>query len=137
MPLAAQLLLPDPKFLDDRAVALDVPFHQIIQKSSPFADEFEETAPRGMILGMALKVFGEFVDSNRKNCDLNFRRAGVGGRLSVFLYELFFLFGRDHVILFRLYHRKEERGVSQVKRFRVPVLSFRCRQRRSRTTPEI
>src|SRR5262245_60196562 len=70
-------LLPEAKFLDDGAIALDLGGFQIVEQSAPLAHHLEESAARVVVSGVNLEMLGEVADLLREESDLHLRRARV------------------------------------------------------------
>jgi hypothetical protein len=83
--------------LNQRPILVNVTGFQIIQKSSPAPDHFQQT-PTGMkVFGVSLKMFRQLVDAFRKQCHLGFGIPGVLRRFAVLRNYLGFLsFGQWH-----------------------------------------
>src|SRR5262245_590887 len=62
-------LLPEAKFLDDGAIALDLGGFQIVEQSAPLAHHLEESAARVMVSGVNLEMLGEVADLLREESD--------------------------------------------------------------------
>lgn len=66
-------LLPQAQTVDDRPVPLNVGVLDILEQRISVADHFQQTATRRMVLGVHLKVLGQFVDLFGQNGNLDFR----------------------------------------------------------------
>src|SRR5262245_28248282 len=78
-------------------VAGRIPATDIVQQSSPPADQHQQATPAGMVLDVLLQVIGQLVDSLRQNGDLHIGRTGVSLRTTVILNELRLpIFGNRH-----------------------------------------
>ena len=56
-------LLADSKTLDQIRVSLGALVLEVVEESSPVADELQQPAPRVVIFGVSLEVFGEVADA--------------------------------------------------------------------------
>jgi hypothetical protein len=73
-----------------------------------------------VVLAVGLEMFGQICDAGTENGNLDFGGSGVGVALAILLDEfLFFLFRNHFVILFRLYHAKEECASLSGKRIHI------------------
>ena len=59
--------------IDQISVALGVLSLQVVEQTTPAADEHEETAARMVIFGVRLEMLGEVADALTENRDLYFR----------------------------------------------------------------
>ena len=73
-----QKLLTDIQFCDNRAVAIDILFHQIIQQASSLTDHLQKTSSGMEVLFVDLQMLGQVVDPFGQDRDLNLGRTGVG-----------------------------------------------------------
>ena len=69
--------IPEPEFLNDSAVAVDVSALHVVQKAATSANHLEKAAARGMIFGVALQVFGQMLDPAGEKCYLHIRAASI------------------------------------------------------------
>jgi hypothetical protein len=80
-------LAPEPQFLDQVPVALQVTTSQVGQETTTPSDELQETASAMVILGVLLKVLGELFDPRREQRDLDGGGSAVVLVLAEFLYD--------------------------------------------------
>ena len=107
MPLREHALLTNAQLLCDGTIPLNVAVDEIVEQPTPLPDQLEQATPRGVVLGVDLEVFREFVDTLRENGDLNFGRPRV---LFVFA-ELF-----DEVQLFFLRNHRSSLDIAMLKK---------------------
>src|SRR5450631_4765949 len=67
-----------PELGDDGAVALDVGAGEVIEQAAAFANQLQQTAARGVVLGMVAEMLGERGDAVAEDGDLHLRRPRVG-----------------------------------------------------------
>src|SRR5512141_457301 len=60
--------------IDQRAILFYVRAFQIIEQLAPLAHHPQQTAAGMMVFDVNLEVFGQFGDTGRQQCNLNFRR---------------------------------------------------------------
>lgn len=70
-------LPPEAEFLDQRAVALDVPLLQVVEEPTAPADELEQPAAGEVILPVRSQMLGQLLDSLREQRNLHLSGAGV------------------------------------------------------------
>ena len=68
-----QILLSDAEPIDHVMVAINIAPLQVIKHAAPLADEFQQAAPRVIILDVSLEMLGQFIDSFCQQSDLHFR----------------------------------------------------------------
>jgi len=78
MNTCATLLLSQVQIFDHPLIPFGIFPVQIVQESAPLSDEFHETPPGMMILGVRPKMFGQILDSLGEQRNLHFRRSAVG-----------------------------------------------------------
>ena len=71
------VLVPEPQFLNQLAVRLDIGPPQIVQQSATLAYHFQEAAATVVILAVLTKVVREVVDALGQDRDLNLGGSGV------------------------------------------------------------
>jgi hypothetical protein len=69
--LQAENLPTNTETADDLSIAVDVFLDQIIEQSSSFPNQFQQTTPGVMILLMGLEMFREVLDPFRDNGNLD------------------------------------------------------------------
>ena len=69
--------IPEPEFLNDSAIAVDVSALHVIQKATASSHHFEKAATAVMILLVRAEVIVQVVDAVGKDGDLNAGRAAV------------------------------------------------------------
>src|SRR5688500_16487950 len=84
-------LAPQAQAADQFLIAGLVRLLQVFQQLTPLIDHLQQTAPRVVVLLVTSKVVGELVDPRREQCDLHFRRPGVGRIATVLGNDLGFL----------------------------------------------
>jgi len=94
------------------AVAIGRRPGQVLQEAVPLAHHHEQASPRGMVLLVGLKVFGEVIDPPGQQRDLDLRRTRVRLRPPILLNHL------RLVCRFRLAHY-----VLRYRRAGVPAVS--------------
>jgi hypothetical protein len=70
-------LLTKPESSDDLLIPGPVFARQVLQELVAAADQFQQAAPRRMVLLMLVEVLPELIDARRDDRDLHFRRAGI------------------------------------------------------------
>jgi hypothetical protein len=80
----------------DLAVPLETVGLEVVQQSSPLADQPEQAPPRVMIFDVGFEVVGELADALGNDGDLNFGRARVFFVSSVLLDEFCFFGAKNH-----------------------------------------
>src|SRR5436305_5452134 len=65
------------QLVDQLFIAISLRSVQIIEQTPPLRDHLEEAATRGVILGVALQVFGQMLDPAREKCDLHIRATSI------------------------------------------------------------
>ena len=71
-------LAADPKFRDERSIALNVVAAEVIEQAPPTPDQHQQAAPRVMILFMGLQVLGQVLNALGEQSDLHLSRPRVG-----------------------------------------------------------
>ena len=72
-------LAADAEALDDRAVALDVGLHQVLEQAATLADQQQQAAPAVVVVLVGLEVLGQVGDATGEHRDLDLGAAGVAG----------------------------------------------------------
>src|SRR5438105_12466818 len=75
---AAATLSTQTEALDDRAVAVDVGFGQVVQQPAALTDEQQQTPTTVVVVLVGLEVLGEVGDPTAQQRDLHLSRPGVG-----------------------------------------------------------
>lgn len=86
---------PKSEFFDDRSVTLNILLLKIIEEASALSDEFKQGALGILVFFVPLKVFGQFLDPSREQCDLPFRAPGVLLGIVELFEELLLFIGRQ------------------------------------------
>jgi len=92
-------LLADAQLADDIAVAVRVMCFQVVQQAAALADEHQKAAPGSVILLMCFEMLGQLANAHTQNCNLNFRRTGVGIMSAEALNQVGFCYGCKHSVL--------------------------------------
>lgn len=71
-------LIPEPEFLNDPAVAVDVRALQVVEQTATLSDHLEQPTTTVMVLFVGPEVIGQVIDAFGEYGDLNARRSGVG-----------------------------------------------------------
>src|SRR5450631_2373639 len=74
-----ELLLAQPQLVDQYAIAVGIARLQIVEQLAPPRHHPQQTAPRVMVLDVALEMIVEAVDARGQQRDLNLGRPGVAG----------------------------------------------------------
>src|SRR5205823_792746 len=69
-PAPPVLLSPDAQLRDQRSITLDVVAAQVVQQTTPLADQEQEASARVMVLLVRLQVLRELLDALREDRDL-------------------------------------------------------------------
>src|SRR5436190_18705751 len=77
--------IPEPEFLNDSAIAVDVTPLHVLQQTPPPADHLQQATTAMMILLVDAEVIVEVVDPLRENRDLYATGAGIVFRCAVLL----------------------------------------------------
>ena len=72
-------LLADSEFTDHIPIALDIKLPQVIEQTTPLADDFQQAPSGAVVFLMCLEMFREVRNAFAKNRDLDFRRTRVRG----------------------------------------------------------
>jgi hypothetical protein len=70
-------LFPDSQFLNQGAVALHILLLEIVKEMPSLTDEFQESPPGMVILGMGLEMLRQVIDSLAQDGDLDLGRSRV------------------------------------------------------------
>ena len=89
------LLVADRELNENALVSLRAAVFDIRQQPAALRHKAQQASPRRMIFFVCLKVFGQLSDTRAQNCDLHFRRPGVGLVGLVPGYDLPFCFSRQ------------------------------------------
>lgn len=90
-------LLAQTEFLNNRAVAFDVLCANVIEQVASAANQFQEAAPAGEILGVGFEMLREMGDALGEERDLYLGRPGVAFMFGVCLnYFLLAFFSSRH-----------------------------------------
>ena len=73
-----RLLVADRELNENALVSLRAAVFDVRQQPAALRHKAQQASPRRMIFFMRLKVFGQLSDTRAQNCDLHFRRPGVG-----------------------------------------------------------
>jgi hypothetical protein len=90
-----RLLVADRELNQNALISLRAAVFDIRQQSAALRYKAQQAPPRRMIFFVCLKVFGQLSDTRAQNCDLHFRRPGVGLVGLVPGYDLPFCFSRQ------------------------------------------
>ena len=77
------------KLVEEFAILLDVAVTDVIQHSTPAPDHHQQTTTTVVVFVMLLQVLGQAVDPFRQECNLHFRRTGIGPVVTVFRNDVF------------------------------------------------
>ncbi len=88
------MLLTQTQIGNDFLVAATILMRQVPEQGSPLTDQFEQTASRGMVLLVSLKMLSEFLDTLSEKSDLNFRGTRILIVDAVLRDDACFRFGR-------------------------------------------
>ena len=83
-------LLSDVELFDDRTVAVDVYFGQVVQQASSLTNQFQQTTSGVMVMFVLFQVLGQMVDSLGQDSDLYLGRTGIGLVQSVLSNDFLF-----------------------------------------------
>jgi len=67
------ILVAESQSLHDASISLNVLALQILQQTASLPDQFQQTSPRMVILGVDFEVLGEIVDALTEQGDLDLR----------------------------------------------------------------
>ena len=95
-PQIAFKLLSDAATFDNRTVTFDIVLEKVVKELSSLTDHLLHTSAAVVVLGVLLKVFGEFGNSLGENSDLNFGRTGVAFVNRIGLDDVLLVFLCDH-----------------------------------------
>jgi hypothetical protein len=91
-PWRSRKLLTDAEFLNNRLVALGVVLLEVVEQTTPFADQHEKSAARAVVFLVRFKVLRQLADAFAEQRDLNFRATGIARVRAVLANEGLFLF---------------------------------------------
>jgi hypothetical protein len=91
------MLPADSQFIDNRAVALDIFFLQVIQKSPSLTDDLKQPPSGMMVLFVGPKMLGEILNALGKKRDLHFGGPGVAFVGLELIDDLLFTFCGQHL----------------------------------------
>ena len=77
--------------MDDGLITLGIVRLEVVEQTTPLADQHEKTAARAMILLVCFEVLRQMTNALAQQCDLDFRAAGIGSMSAVLIYEGFLL----------------------------------------------
>ncbi len=89
-------LLTDTAAFDNRTVAFNIVLEKVVEELSSLTDHLLHTSAAVVVLGVLLKVLGEFRDSLGEDSDLNFGRTGVAFVNREGLDDVLLVFLCDH-----------------------------------------
>ena len=78
-------LVPEPQFLDDLPVSVDIRSLQVVQETATTSDHLEESTTTMVVLLVGAEVVRQIVDPLGEQGDLNAGRATVGLVRPIFL----------------------------------------------------
>jgi hypothetical protein len=78
-------LVPEPQFLDDLPVSVDIRSLQVVQETATTSDHLEESTTAVVVLLVGSEVLRQIVDPLGEQGDLNAGRATVGLVCPIFL----------------------------------------------------
>ncbi len=84
-------LLADAELGDDALVTLGIVFLQIVQQTTPLADQHEKAAARAVVFLVRLEVLRQLPNTFAQQRDLYFRTSGIRCVRTVLVNEGFFL----------------------------------------------
>src|SRR5215217_713363 len=64
-------LVPEPQFLDDLPVSVDIRTLQVVEQPTTFSDHLEESTTAVVVLLVGAEVVGQIIDSLSEQRDLN------------------------------------------------------------------
>jgi hypothetical protein len=79
---------------DDGPVALNVVVFNVVEQTSPTADQHEQSAAGVVVLGVDLQMLGEILDAMGQQTDLYLRATGVAVMQLILFNQYFFILGR-------------------------------------------
>src|SRR5829696_4411462 len=88
---------------DERPVALDVLFLQVLEQPAPFADHLEQTPPRVVVVLVFAQVLRKMRYAPREHRDLHLRRPRVVLVSPILLNRLFFVLNCSQLLLSPLF----------------------------------
>src|SRR4029079_3656949 len=88
-------LLAQPEAIEQGAITIPVRTTQVVEQFPATTYHSEQAATGGMVLDVILEMPGQVVDARGQQCDLHFRRAGVGLRTLMILQDLSLLDRRN------------------------------------------
>jgi hypothetical protein len=71
-------LIPEPEFLNDLPVGVDVRTLEVVEQTATLSDHLEKPTTTVMVLFVGPEVVGQVIDAFGENRDLNASRSGVG-----------------------------------------------------------
>jgi len=84
-------LLADAELSDDTLVALGIVFLEIVQQTTPLADQHEKAAARTVVFLVRLEVLRQLANALAQQRDLNFWTSGIRRVRTVLVNEGLFL----------------------------------------------
>jgi len=84
-------LLAEAELLYDAFVPVGIVFLEVVEQTTPLADQHEKAAARAVVFLVRFEVVRQLADALAQQRDLNLGTAGVGGVRSVSVNEGFLL----------------------------------------------
>jgi hypothetical protein len=90
-PISSRRLLAESQSFDDPTVTIHIGAAQISQMTSALPDHLQQPTARTLIMLVCLEVPNQLIDTRRKQSNLNFGRACIGG-MDMVLFDNLYLF---------------------------------------------